>query len=883
MPDESIRLPAQPTALVGRDDDVRHIRALVERDRKRLITLTGPGGSGKTRLAIAAATHLADLFPDGVRFVDLSALRDPALVPAAIAQQLEVRTTSDREATAAIVRALGARRVLLLLDNFEQVIDASPIVAELLTACPGLMVLATSRRPLDLRWEAEWPVGSLAAPDAVALFIERARDADPALPLGKETREAIAAVCEQLDRLPLAIELAAARVRTVPPRLMRTQLERRLVFLDSGARDLPERHRTLANTVGWSFDLLTEEDQRLFCSLAVFAGGFTESAARAVLDLPAGGVRDALGFLVECSLLQLVEHEPQRRFAMLETIRQFAAECLASDEVGLRRRHAEYFAALAERAEPELWGPEQVARYRELEREHDNARAALAWCIERREADLALRLVAALWTLWFTHGYLAEGARWMDAALRLPGWTSARHRALAALRTGDVMSARGDHTSAAALIAEARVLFDELRDDAGVRQAMESEAFTAMERGHWEQAATVYESLRELARAANDNDVLATATRNLASVMRGRGDVAAAERLYEESLPLLAAVGRTRHIAHVLQYLAHLVQRRGDLERAVGLSRQSLESFQELGGVRCFGEELQDLALLAARAGHAERALRLFGAAASVRDQIELALTALEQREHDQAIATARSAVGRDAERALAEGHAMRVEDALEYAHDTLNALGGAAPSPRAEAPEPQDAQLHREGEVWSVSYAGQTLRVRDSKGLRYLARLLREPGREFHALDLAGAASAADSTRLSGEEARDLSAAGQAQMAVIDPEARAAYRERLRDLDDEEREAERFGDTERAARTRAEREFIAAELTAAFGLGGKARTAATDAERARVAVTKAIKAALARIAEGSPALGRHLDATVRTGTFCSYTPDPRAPITWHT
>jgi non-specific serine/threonine protein kinase len=863
---ESIRLPAQPTALVGRDQDLRAIRALIDRDHRRLVTLTGPGGSGKTRLAIAAAADLADLFPDGVRFIDLSALRDAALVPATIAQQLELRT--DHDATAALLGAIGDTRMLLVLDNFEQVVAAAPVVAELLSACAGLAVIATSRRPLDLRWESEWPAGPLAPPDAVTLFLDRARDADPSLTLGRDTREAVAQICDQLDRLPLAIELAAARVRTVPPRLMRTQLVRRLAFLDSGARDLPDRHRTLANTIAWSYDLLPDEDQRLFRALSVFAGGFDDAAARAVLDLPLGDVRDALGFLVECSLLQLVEREPQRRFAMLETIREFGAE-RAGDDSTLRRRHAEYFAALAERAEPALWGRDQVARYGELVREHDNARAALAWSIEHREADLALRLVAAHWTLWFTQGYLAEGASWMERALRLPGWTSARHRAFAALRAGDLLSARGDHESASALIAEARALFEELHDDAGLRQAMESEGFTAMERGQWDHAASVYGELRDLARAAGDGDVLATATRNLASVKRGEGNFAAAERLYEESLPLLAAVGRTRHIAHVLQYLAHLVQRRGDQERAIDLSRQSLERFRELGGIRCFAEELQDLGLLVARAGHAERALRLLGAAASVRGQIDLALTALEQRENDEVVTAARSAVGRDAERVFSEGRAMRVEDALEYAREALDSLGGPVPLRPATPATPQAAQLRREGEIWSVNFAGQSTRLQDSKGLRYLARLLREPGREFHALDLAGAPQAAT--------------ARSARTEAIDPAARTAYRERLRELDQEEGEAERFADRERAARARSEREFIAAELAAAFGIGGKARTAPTDAERARVAVTKAIKAALARITEASPTLGRHLDATVHTGTFCSYTPDPRAPITWQT
>jgi non-specific serine/threonine protein kinase len=360
--------------------------------------------------------------------------------------------------------------------------------------------------------------------------------------------------------------------------------------------------------------------------------------------------------------------------------------------------------------------------------------------------------------------------------------------------------------------------------------------------------------------------MLAKVARSLASVARGSGDLAEAERLYEESIPLLEEIGASRHLAHTLQYLAHLAQRRGDIGRAVNLSRESLERFQSLGGIRCYSEELQDLALLASRAGSTERALRLFGAAAAVREKIDFSLTAIEKRETDAELARCREAVGRDFERAMAEGRAMRVEDALEYAHDTLDSLAGPSPAPRTSPPNPQEAALRREGDVWSFQYAGESFRLRDTKGLGYLARLLREPGREFHALDLAGAPT---------------EAAVERPVEALDATAREAYRSRLDELEEEEQEAKRFGDAERAARAHAEREFIAEEIARAYGLGGRARTSGSTAERARVAVTKAIRAALDRVREASPALGRHLEATVRTGMFCSYTPDPRAPITW--
>ena len=724
-------LPLRATPLIGREREVEAVETVLLREDVRLLTLTGAGGSGKTRLALEVAAELRDRFRDGVWLVELAALAEPALVPEALASALGVREGQGRPIPDALRAFLEPRALLLVLDNCEHLIHAcADLVERLLSACPELRILATSREPLRIRSEATWRVPSLAAPDpervppepdalarypAVRLFEERARAAHPAFLLSPRNAAAVAEICARLDGMPLALELAAARVKVLSPEQIAARLDDRFRLLTAGSRTALPRQRTLRGAIDWSYGLLPGPERLLLRRLAVFAGGWTIEAGEGACSgdgIAADEVLDLLAQLVDKSLVLAEGQDGQMRYRLLETLRQYAEEELrgAGEEAVLRGRHGEWFLDLAERAELGLVGPEQTAWLERLEREHDNLRGALRWAVEHREAETGLRLGAGLWRFWWVHGHLSEGQRWLEAALSQAAGASPIARAKALNAAGNLAMVRGEYEPARAFHEESLALWRGLGDRGGIATALYYLARVVLAQGDYAAARAPAEESLALRRALNDRWGMAVSLNFLGEVARAQGDYAAAGPPYEEGLELFRAVGDTRGVAIATHNLGIVAREQGDHERAAALHHVALALFRELGDKEQIACSLIKLAHLALLQGDSERAARLSGAVDAQREAIGAALLPDERADHVQTVSTVRSKQGEAAfSAAWAAGRAMSPDQAIDYALGTDPAASIVRVEPSAR--RRPDLLTPREAEVAALVAQGRTNR----------------------------------------------------------------------------------------------------------------------------------------------------------------------------
>jgi non-specific serine/threonine protein kinase len=763
----STNLPAARSSFVGREREM----AEVERElaRRRLLTLTGAGGSGKTRLALEVARGLAGAYANGAWLVQLAPLSEGALVPKAVAGALDVPERPGEPLTDTLADVLRGRRLLLILDNCEHLLEAAArLVDVLLDTCPRLQILATSREAIGVEGEARWLVPPLSVPgprgtpsseeasESVRLFVERARGRDPSFSLDPEDALAVAEICRKLEGVPLAIELAAARVGTLSVGQISERLGASLDLLTRGGRTAEPRQRTLRGTLDWSHDLLSEWEKIVFRRLSTFAGGWTLEAAEAVASgegVEEEVILDLLSELVEKSLVVTEERHGNRvRHRMLQPVRQYAREKLGEggESETVLCRHAEYFLALAEETRPRLRGPEDAEWLERLEREHDNMRAALSWALER-EVELALRLAGVLGTFWHVRSHSEDGRKWLEAALARDDGTSVVTRIKALEALSWLTIDQWDHDRAEAVAREAMELSAEAEIESSLAASLRiMSAGPAWVRGDYERGRELLEESLEISRKAGDKVMMAEALIQLAGTAWGQGDTARANEIYQEGIDLCREAGYTYRLPDFLFSLGYQLLLEGDYERgaslnaeAAALSREhgykrsldfaldnqgwaallqgdherarafyeeSLVVCKELGDKACASESLDGLACVAGAGGEASRAATLFGAAHAMRETLGEAVafqhTPEELSWREPHRATSRSRLGEQAwEETLEKGRAMGLEEAIEYALST-EVPSTVIPS---SAPELPAGLTSREAEVLGLVATGMT------------------------------------------------------------------------------------------------------------------------------------------------------------------------------
>ena len=628
-------LPLTRTSFVGREREVVEVERVLA--TTRLLTLTGAGGSGKTRLALEVARNLLGAsYPDGVWIAELAGLSEGALAPQAVAGALGVQEQPGQPLTDTLVEALRDKEMLLVVDNCEHLVEAAAeLVDVLLTSCPNLRVLATSREGLGVEGEVRWPVPPLSVPDvqspstveelegseSVRLFAQRAAERRPDFTLSPENAQAVAQICRKLDGIPLAIELAAARVGALSAEQISERLEDSLKLLTGGGRTRTPRQRTLRGALEWSHELLSAPEQVLFRRLSVFAGGWTLEAAEVVAPgegIEEADVLDLLCGLVDKSLIVTAQTSGDggMRYRMLEPVRQYAQELLeeSGEAEEALRRHAEYFVALAEEAEPHLLGASEQAKWLEhLEAEHDNIRAALSWSLEGGEPELRLRLAGALWVFWSEHGFVGEGLRWLEEGLVRVGASATVSRAKALCGAGWLTMIRGDYPAAQGFLEGSLELYRELGDKEGLIVALNGMGGVADALGERDRGVALLEEALALSRREGYDHWTASSLGNLALMEIGRGEHDRAQALLEEAAPLFSEEVGGAHRAMFLSVLGALALYRNDHNRAEEILGEALRLSQELRVITTSIECLEPAAGVAGARGEDRRAAVLWG------------------------------------------------------------------------------------------------------------------------------------------------------------------------------------------------------------------------------------------------------------------------------